>query len=104
MVTWSFSNTVVYPASANLLVLTREFSVMDGTMWMSLAGCPTSCISCFSSVALALVPSGRWNILVDVLPVAMCGSVIVPTLEVAPLLATADGMVPLSTPCRIASL
>ncbi len=77
---------------------------MDGTMWMSLAGCLTSCISCFSSVALVLVPSGRWNILVDVLPVAMCGSVIVPTLEVAPLSARADGMVLLSTPCRIASL
>ncbi len=40
----------------------------------------------------------------DVLPVAMCGSVIVLTLEVALLLAMADGMVPLSTPCRIASL
>jgi hypothetical protein len=34
----------------------------------------------------------------------MCGLVAVPTLEVAPLLAMADGMVPLSTPRRIAWL
>ncbi len=84
---------------ANLLVLTREFSVMDDTIWTSLAGCLTLWISCFSLMALVHVPLGRWNILVDVQPVAMCGLVAVPTLEVAPLSAMADGMVPLSTPC-----
>ena len=49
------------------------------------------------------VPSGSWNTLVDCLPVGTKAwlSFIVPTWEVAPLSAMADGMEPLRTPCRI---
>ncbi len=38
MSTVSLLNTVIYPASANLLVLTREFSWIPGVMCTSLAG------------------------------------------------------------------
>jgi len=44
------------------------------------------------------VPSGNWKILLDVRPVGMRGAVGVPTLEVAALSATMDGMEPLRTP------
>ena len=47
------------------------------------------------------VPSGSWNTLLDGLPVGMNAclmlSFIVPTCDVAPLLAMADGMEPLRT-------
>ena len=54
------------------------------------------------SLAGVRVPSGSWNTLVDGLPVGMKAclelSFVVPTCDVVPLSAMADGMEPLRTP------
>ena len=98
MLTSSLSNTVIYPASANFAVLRREWVSMDSTMWTSFAGCPTLCASSLTVAAAVLVPSGNWKILVEMRPVGIRGAVGVPTLDVAALSATMDGMDPSRTP------
>ena len=50
ILTCSWSKTVMYPASAILLVLIKEFSLMPGVIWMSLAGALTS----YGSVAISV--------------------------------------------------
>jgi len=54
-----------------------------------------------SVVAGATAPFGRWNIAEDACPVGMDGSSLRKALYVAPVLLTADGIVPFSTPMRI---
>ena len=92
MLTSSLSNTVIYPASANFAVLRRAWVLMDSTMWTSFAGCPTLCASSLTVAAAVLVPSGNWKILVEMRPVGIRGAVGVPTLDVAALSATMEGM------------
>ena len=54
------------------------------------------------SLAGVCIPSGSWNSLLDVLPVGtkacLALSFVVPTCNVVPLSAMADGMEPLRTP------
>ncbi len=52
-------------------------------------------------VAGAMVPFGRWNIVEDTCPVGRDGSDVRKTLNVAPVLLTADGIVPFNTPMCI---
>ena len=56
------------------------------------------CASLLTVAAAVLVPSGNWKILLDMRPVGMRGAVGVPTLDVAALSATMEGMEPLRTP------
>ncbi len=75
---------------------------MSGTMWMSFGGWRMSCCSSWISLAGFLVPLGNSKTLWDLLPVGMnaplYASNAVPTCEVAPLSAMADGIEPLWTP------
>ncbi len=66
-------------------MLRRELDSMEGTMWMSFAGCRTLCASSLTVAAAVLVPSGNWKILLDMRPVGMRGAVGVPMLDVAAL-------------------
>ncbi len=52
-------------------------------------------------VAGARVPFGRWNTVEDTRPVGRDGSYVRNALDVAPVLLTADGIVPLNTPMRM---
>ena len=61
-------------------------------MWMSFAGCQTSCASSLTVAAAFCVPSGNWKILLDMHPVGMRGAVKVPMLEVTALSARMKGM------------
>ena len=70
-------------------------------MWTSFAGCQTSCANLLRVAAAVCVPSGNWKILLDMRPVGMRGAVGVPTLEVAALSATMEGMEPFWTPFLI---
>jgi hypothetical protein len=70
-------------------------------MWTSFAGCGTSCASSLTVAAAVRVPSGNWKILLGMRPVGMRGAVGVPTLEVAALSATMEGMEPFRTPFLI---
>ena len=54
-----------------------------------------------SVVAGAMAPFGRWNTAVDTRPVGIDGSSLRKAFDVAPVLLTADGMVPFNTPVRI---
>ena len=101
ILTSSLSNTVIYPASANFAVLRREWVSMEGTMWTSFAGCRTLCVSSLTVAAAVLVPSGNWKILVEMRLVGMRGAVGVPTLDVAALSGTMEGMDPSRTPFLI---
>ncbi len=92
------SKTLMYPAVANFAVLRRELVLMVGTMWTSLAGWRTLCASSQMVLAAVLVPSGSWKIFLDVHPIGMNGSCLVPTWEVVALSATMDGIEPLRTP------
>jgi hypothetical protein len=74
---------------------------MEGTMWTSFAGCRTSCASLLTVAVAFHVPSGNWKILLDMRPVGMRGTVGVPTLEVAALSATMEGMELFRTPFLI---
>ncbi len=71
---------------------------MDGTMWTSFAGCRTLCADSLTVAAAVLVPSGKWKILLEVRPVGIRGAFGVPTLDVAALSATMEGMDPSRTP------
>ena len=75
---------------------------MLGTMWMSFVGWRMLCCSSWISLAGFLVPLGNSKPLWDLSPVGMnaplYASGVVPTCEVAPLLAMADGIEPLRTP------
>ncbi len=71
---------------------------MEGTMWTSFAGCRRSCANSLTVVAAVCVPSGNWKILLNMRPVGMRGAVGVPTLEVAALSATMEGMELFRTP------
>ena len=55
VLTSSLSKTVIYPGLANFAVLRREWVLMDGTMWTSLAGCRMLCTSLLTVVAAVLV-------------------------------------------------
>ncbi len=70
-------------------------------MWMSFAGCQTSCASSLTVAAAFCVPSGNWKILLDMHPVGMRGAVKVPMLEVTALSATMEGIKPIRTPFLI---
>jgi hypothetical protein len=61
-------------------------------MWTSFAGCRTLCASLLTVAAAVHVPSGNWKILFDMHPVGMRDAVGVPTLEVAALSMTMEGM------------
>jgi hypothetical protein len=71
---------------------------MPGVMWMSRAGACTLVASSPILLAASVAPLGRRKIFLEVLPNAVKGSVGVPTLEVAPLLTMAEGIVRLRTP------
>ncbi len=58
MLTSSSSNTLMYPASAVLGMLRREFLAMDGTMGMSFAGCQMFQGNLPMVFAAVCVPSG----------------------------------------------
>ena len=79
-------------------MLRRELDSMEGTMWTSYAGCRTSCASLFTVAAAVLARLSNLKILLDVHPVGMRGAVGVPTLDVAALSTTMEGMDPLRTP------
>jgi hypothetical protein len=98
------SKTVMYPAAANFAVLRRELVLMVGTMWTSLAGWRTLCASSLMVLAAFLVPLGSWKIFLDVRPVGMNGSCLVPMWEVAALFAMMDGIEPLRTPFLMSCL
>ena len=98
ILTSSLSKTVIYPALANFAVLRREWVSMDGTMWTSFAGCRTLCASSLTVAAAVLVPLGNWKILLEMCPVGIRGAVGVPTLDVAALSTTMEGMDPSRTP------
>ncbi len=70
-------------------------------MWTSFAGCQTSCASSLTVAVAVHVPSGNWKILLDMRPVGMNGAAGVPTLEVAALSTTMEGMEPFRTPFLI---
>ncbi len=70
-------------------------------MWTSFAGCRTLCASLLTVVAAVCVLSGNWKILFDMCPVGIRGAVEVPTLEVAVLSVTMEGMEPFRTPFLI---
>ena len=101
--TLSLSNIVMYPASAYFAVLSNEFSLIPGVMCSSLAGRRTS--NGYSAISFAGMtsPFGSMNSLVDGLPVRLLGSSSVPMLDVAPLSATVDAMVPFLIASRISS-
>jgi hypothetical protein len=81
----------------------RDVSVMPGVMCTSRAGARTFVASSPISLASSVAPLGSRKTLFDRRPVFANGSVGVPTLDVAPLSTTADGIDPLSTPCRSSS-
>jgi hypothetical protein len=70
-------------------------------MWTPFAGYRTLCASLLTVAATVRIPSGNWKILLDMRPVGMRGAVGVPTLEVAVLSATMEGMEPFTTPFLI---
>ncbi len=84
-------------------MLRRESRSIPGTMCTSFAGWRKSCCSSSMLVASSTSPLGMQNALSDCRPVAMnvflVLSLFVPTLEVAPLSAMAEGMEPSRTPC-----
>ena len=84
-------------------MLRRESRSIPGTMCTSFAGWRTSCCSSSTSLASSTSPLGMRNALSDCRPVATNAfrflSLFVPTLDVAPLSAMAEGMVPSRTPC-----
>jgi hypothetical protein len=90
-------------ASANFGMLRRESRSILGTMCMSFAGWRTSCCSSSMSLASSTSLLGMRNALADCRPVATNAflflSLFVPTLDVAPLSAMAEGMVPSRTAC-----
>jgi hypothetical protein len=81
-----------------------DVSVMPGVMCTSRAGARTFVASSPISLASSVAPLGSRKTLFDRRPVFANGSVGVPTLDVAPLSTTADGIDPLSTPRRTSSL
>ena len=81
----------------------RDVLVMPGVMCTSRAGARTFVVSLPISLASSVAPFGSWKTLFDCHPVFANGSVGVPTLDVAPLSTTADGIDPLSTPRRSSS-
>ena len=103
MLTSSSSNTVMYLASPVLGMLRREILAVDGTMWMSFAGCWMFQGNSLMVSAAVRVPSGSWKILSDACPVGRNAGVsfFAPTFDVVALSATMDGMVPLRTPLLI---
>ena len=76
---------------------------MPGVMCTSRAGARTFVASSPISLASSVAPLGSRKTLFDRRPVFANGSVGVPTLDVAPLSTMADGIDPLSTPCRSCS-
>jgi len=70
-------------------------------MLTSQAGARTLWSNLLSVVAGAMVPFGRRNTAEDTRLVGIDGSSLRKALDVAPVLLTADGMVPFNTPMRI---
>ena len=54
-----------------------------------------------SVVAGAMAPFGKWKTAEDTRPVGIDGCSLRKALDMAPVLLTADGMVPFNTPMRI---
>ncbi len=73
----------------------------EGTMLTSRAGARTSRSNLLTVVAGATAPFGRWNIAEDMCSVGRDGSDVRKALDVAPVLLTADGIVPLNMPMRM---
>ena len=71
---------------------------MPGVMCISDAGARTVNGYVAISVDATVCPPGRMNTLLDGMPVRGHGSSFVPTVDDAPLSATADGIDPFSTP------
>ncbi len=82
----------MYPASANLAMLSRDYLAMPGVMWMLRTSARTLVASLPILLDASVAPLGRQKILSDCWPVDRNGSVGVPTLEVAPLPTTAEGI------------
>jgi hypothetical protein len=89
---------MVYPASTNLLVLMRELLARVGAMFVLQAGSRTLCMSLLTVEATAVVPLGRWNTTLDGILVGIDGANGRRACNVAPVLLTADEIVPLRTP------
>jgi hypothetical protein len=73
----------------------------EGTLLTSRAGTHMSWSNLLTAVALAMAPFGRWNTVEDMHPIGRDGSDMRKTLDVAPVLLTADGIVLLNTPMRM---
>ncbi len=86
---------------ANLLVLRSELPTSEGTMLTSRVGVRTLWSNLLTVVAGATAPFGRWNTMEDTHPVGRDGSDVRKVLNVAPVLLTADGIVPFNTPMYI---
>jgi hypothetical protein len=72
--------------------------VMPGVMWTSCAGAPTLVASSPISLASSVAPLSSQKTLFDCQPVFTNGLIGMPTLDVAPLSAMADGIDLSSTP------
>ena len=92
----------MYPASANLLPLSRV-CVSEGTMFTLLAGARTFNCNVATFDAVAVPPVGRLKTLDENSSVGLKGSLMAPAVEVAPVSPTADGMVPSRIPFIISS-
>ncbi len=86
---------------ANFLVLRSELPTSEGTMLTSRAGMHTFWRNLLMVVAGAMALFGRWNTVEDTRPFGRDGSDMRKALDVAPVLLTADGIVPFNTPMCI---
>ena len=73
----------------------------EGTMLTSRVGAHTLRSSLLTVVSGATVPFGRWNTAEDTRPVGRDGSDVRNAIKVAPVLLTADGIVPFNMLVRI---
>ncbi len=91
---------MIYPVSAVLGMLRREYLVIDGTRWMSFAGWQMSKGSSLMESAAVPMPLESLNILLDALPIGTNEdwSLVAPTFDVAALSTMIDRMAPLRTP------
>ncbi len=73
----------------------------EETMLTSWAGAHTSWSNLLTVVAGAMAPFGMWNTAENARPVGRDGSEVRKALDVAPVLLTADGIVPFNTAMHI---
>ncbi len=82
-------------------MLRSELLISEGTMLTSREGARTLWSNLLTVVAGATASFGRWNTTEDTRPVGRDGSDVRKALNVAPVLLTADSIVPFNTPMRI---